>query len=202
MNHLLKSWMGFVFSAGAIMTLAGCAAPAFMPSQYVVDPNRPYRLATVRTIMICPSFDRLDEESRSHLDPKCNPSAYLTGVIEKELTASGVKHGRVSFAFTPSFEGVQKALQNGASPDAGAIVIASAINHFPDNHVISCDLKVYSGRGDLLFEKRGICMNFHLDNSKAPGVAMGAYAGQDSLVAPRMAMQQILADPDFQKAIQ
>jgi hypothetical protein len=172
-----------------LAALAGCATPGkFSAPGYAVDPNRPYRLSSSRAVTVCPAFDRLTEDARAQLDPAFNPAAYLTDAVEKEFTAAGISHSRASFAYTPSFAGVQKALQDGALRQTGALVLAGAINHFPNERIISCDFKLYSEHGELLFEKRCLCMSFA--------------TGGGGMFAAHMAMQQLFADPNFQRSIQ
>jgi hypothetical protein len=178
-----------VAGLGLLVTLAGCVTPAkFSPAPYSVDPNRPYRLSSNRTVTVCPAFDRLTEEARAQLSPAFNSAAYLTDAVQKELTAAGIAQNPASFAYSPGFAGVQKALQDGALGRDGGVVLAEAINHFPNDRILSCDFKLYSGQGKLLFEKRCLCMGYSSE-------------GGWNFV-PHMVMQQLFADPDFQKAIQ
>lgn len=182
---LTRALAGF----GLLVGLAGCVTPArFSPPAYTVDPGRPYRLSSTRTVTVCPAFDRLSDEARAQIDPAFNPAAFLTGAVETELSAANIAHERASFAYSPSFAGVQKALQDGALAQSGSVVLAGAINHFPNNRIISCDFKLYSGHGGLLFEKRCLCIDYALE--------------QSGMFAAHMAMQQLFADPDFQRAIQ
>jgi len=81
-----------VAGLGLLVTLAGCVTPAkFSPAPYSVDPNRPYRLSSNRTVTVCPAFDRLTEEARAQLSPAFNSAAYLTDAVQKELTAAGIR---------------------------------------------------------------------------------------------------------------
>jgi hypothetical protein len=174
---------------GLLVALAGCATPAkFSPPGYAVDPSRPYRLSSSRTVAVCPAFDRLSAETRDQIDPAFNPAAYLTDAVDKELAAAGIAHIPAGFAYSPSFAGVQKALKEGALGQSGVVVLAEAINHFPNDRMISCDFELYSEHGQLLFEKRCLCMSFA--------------AGGDRMFAAHMVMQQLFADPGFQRAIQ
>jgi hypothetical protein len=198
----------------AALALAGCGAPPFSAPRYSVDPNRPYKVSSGQTIYICPAFDRLDPENRAMIDPKFNPAAYLTGALEAELSAAGLKHERVSFSYAPDFSGIQKALNDGSLKDGKAVVLAAAINHFPNNRILSCDFMLYSSSGTLLFQKRCLCMNFSSDNPNVlrmeqgtnfitgPGRADPGIGTRNSLMAPRMVMQELFADPDFQHALQ
>lgn len=173
---------------GILVSVAGCISPPakFAPGPYSVDPGIPHHLSTHRTVFVCPAFDRLSDEAREQISPSFNPSAFLTGAMEMELTAAGVAHDRVGFNHAPSFAGLQKALQDEALEHEGSVVLAGAINHYPNSHVLSCDFKLYSGRGDLLFEKRCLCID---------GLGFG-------MVVPHMVMLQLFADPGFQRAIQ
>jgi len=177
---------------GMALLFGGCAT-TLAPARYAVSPSRPYRPVTLRTIYVCPSFDRLDVPNRAELDPSFNPSAYLTDALEQELAAAGLRSQRTSFAFAPDFSGLSKALKNGSLPNRNAVVLSSAINHFSRNRELSCDFKVYSSDGRLLFEKRGLFIGASLLNQ--PDV------GDGPLEAPRMVMQQLFADPEFQKAL-
>jgi len=198
----------------AAILLAGCAAPLFKPAPYTVDPSRPYTIATGRTVHVVPSFDRTDPADRAHLDPSFNPAAYVTGMVEMELTASGIRHDRAGFPCAPSFAGIEKALKGGAVADDGSLVLASTVNHYPSDRVLSCDFRLYSGSGEMLFEKRCLCMNYSAwglpiaalgpDGAPIgqPPSASAAAPADLRLVACRMVMQQLLADPDFQRALQ
>jgi hypothetical protein len=189
MNAVHSGLARTVLVLGFLFGLAGCVTPArFSPAAYITDPGVSHRPSTKRTLVVCPAFDRLTEESRALLDPAFNPAAYLTNAVEKELDAASISHTRAGFAYSPSFAGVQSALQQSPQGLGGAVVIAAAINHFPNYRLLSCDFKAYSEHGQLLFEKRCLCMNFS--------------AGEGALFAAHMAMQQLFGDPDFQKAIQ
>jgi hypothetical protein len=177
--------------------------------------------------MLCPCFDRIAEEDRKGLDPKFSPASYLTGMIEAELVSSGIKPEQVTFAFAPSFEGLQTALADGSVKTEGAIVLASAINvidgyrspdsptHSNATSYLSCDFKLYSSKGGLLFERRGLCINLRIVNDKIMESEKGMNflsfssdkpdpkAVENNLIfAQRMVMQQLFADPEFQKALQ
>jgi hypothetical protein len=168
----------------------GCASHriTFSLPAYQANANRSYQVASQRTVIVSPLFDRLPAEAHDGFDPTFSPSGYLTNAVEAELAAAGIAHDRVGFAFAPSFEGLQQALQGGALNHEESVVLAGAVTHFPDDRVVSCDFKVYSAHGALLFEKRCLCMGF-------------AFGG-GSAYAPHMVMQQLFADPNFQKAIQ
>jgi hypothetical protein len=153
-----------------------------------VDPARPYHLTSARTVLVCAAFDGLTAEEHEKFTPGFSPAAFLTSAEEKELSATGINHERVGFPYAPSFDGIQKALATGSLATNGALVLAGEINHIPSNHVISCDFRLYSQHGDLLFTKRCLC----IDELGASGW----------LFAPRMVMQQLFGDPDFQRAIQ
>jgi hypothetical protein len=137
---------------------------------------------------ICPAFDRLTDTDHARLAPTFSASSYLTDAVEKELTAAGIPHDRADFTYAPSFEGVQQAIQGGAVKHAGNFVLAEAINHMPSDRIMSCDFKLYSEHGELLFEKRCLCMNYSTE--------------RDWLFTPHMVMQQLFADPNFQRVIQ
>lgn len=191
--------------------LTSCATTAYKPAPYSVAPNRPYAITTPHTIHLVPCFDLIDDINRAHIDSSFDPSAYFTSMVESELSAAGVRHDRVSFAFVPTFEGVQSALRNGAQKDLGNLVLASSVNHFMSDRVVSCDFKLYSSAGDVIFEKRCLCLNF------GAGAGLDAFGPQqaglltpaatraasyDHLLAAHMLMQQLFADPDFQRALQ
>lgn len=196
------------------LLLCGCATPTFRPVAYAVNPGRPYTLASPRVIHLVPVFDRISEEGRAHLDPAFNPSAYVTGMVETELAAAGVKHDRVSFAYTPSFAGLQKTLQAGAAVEDGGLVLSGSVNFFPNDRIVSCDFRLYSSKGDVLFEKRCLCMNFSTNDPRILEMDQGlnfiaqtsradlGIAAGNRLLAAQMVMQQLLADPAFQKALQ
>jgi hypothetical protein len=197
--------------ASVIVLLSGCAAPAYKPAVYSVASNRPYSIPAHRMILVVPCFDLLDEANRSHVDPSFNPSAYVTGMVESELSAGGASHERPAFPFTPTFEGVQTALRGGAFKHPGGVVLASAVNHYMSDRVVSCDFILYAATGDLIFEKRCLCMNFGSSGAPeilaqeqgefiAPAAARSPSGG--TLVAAHMVMQQLFADPDLQRVLQ
>ena len=209
---LSKSWP---LLAAATLILAGCATP-FVPAKYVVDPNRPYAPHTQKTILLVSAFDRTGGNTPSGGgSPSFNPSAYLTGILEQELTAAGIKFRRLEGSYSPSFSGVENGLAAGTINADGGVVLTASINAFPNDFVLSCDFRVYSESGRLLFEKRGLCMNFSVTNpaileqNEAKNLFNFNMASGDPKVveanrlkAPRMVMQQLFGDPAFQKAIQ
>ena len=143
-----------------LILLGGCAsATLFVPARYTVDPDRAHKVEAAKTVVLCTAFDRLPSENRKQLDPTVNPSAYLTDVLEKELTAAGVTFERASFAFAPGFDGLHSALAGGVLTGGNKVVLASAVNFLPNSSYLSCDFKLYASDARVLFEKRGLCIN-------------------------------------------
>ena len=184
-------------AAGLLLPLAlalgGCATPprrAF--AHYTVDPNRAHGLTAGKAVLVCTAFDRLDDPVRQLLDPAFTVSEYVTGAVELELDAAQVRHRRAAFAFAPGFEGLHGALALGALPATDTVVLACTVNQLIPPNLICCDFRLYSNVGVQLFAKR--CTASIL-------LPPAEFSGQE-LIAPRMMLQQIFADPAFQKALQ
>ena len=206
---------GWPLVSVVMVLFAGCATP-FTPAKYVVDPNRPYAPHTQKTVLLVTAFDRTGVDAPGGGGSTTfNPSAYLTGVLEQELTAGGIHFKRLEGSYDPSFGGVARGLADGTIKAGGDVVLTASINAFPNDFILSCDFRVYSAKGQLLFEKRGLCMNFSVtspaileQNETKNLFNLSAMSSDPKVVeanklkAPRMVMQQLFGDPDFQKAIQ
>lgn len=177
----------FAFMLLLALFNAGCATPApakLSLERYKTDPNRLHVLAVNKTVLVCMTFDGLDETVRAQYDPAFSTTGYITDAIEQELGADHVKNQRASFAFAPTFDGLQGALSSGAVSTADTVVLASSLIHFARLGGISCDFRVYSNSGKLLFAKRGLCIG------AAPPIDL------------QMVLRQILDDPELLKALQ
>jgi hypothetical protein len=200
-NCYVKYW-GMVFCSIAMMA-SGCASHKFMPAAYSVPgPQTNYRtkFAAAKKVVLCTPFDRISKGEHATYDQRFNPSVYVQVMFEREFAAANVPFSSATFGYGSSFEDVAEVLAKSPVVSDDSVVLASAILWFPDAMHMSCDVKVFSHSGVLLFEKRGICLNgpllvpFDASRSNESARLVNIFTAQS-------VMQQIFNDPDFQKAL-
>ena len=82
----------------------------------------------------------------------------------------------------------------------------------PSEYIFSCDVRLFSNKGETLFEKRGICLIIAVTNGENLKRSRELFYGGRALpdedredlrrMSARSAMRQIFSDPAFRKAIQ
>lgn len=194
----------------ALFLAAGCATKV-EPLVYLPEEPRS-KIAAGKTLVLVPPFDGRPMEERKPSGEKVGAVAYFTDMLEKECDASGLKWERAAFACTPDFAGVADALKASPAPE-GTVVMAASLAWMSGEFVFSCDVKLYSNTGTVLFEKRGLCMMLglvgnpenmkHMREMFYSGKPM-TDAERDQLrrSAQRMAMRQIFSDPAFIRALE
>jgi hypothetical protein len=191
----------------------GCASNKFMPARYSPDMEGHVRIAGAKTVVLAAPYDFITPEERLTYDRRFNPSFYLEDMLQSELRASGVQFVPAKFDCGASFEDLARTLLRGADVPDNCVILASALVWFPDVSAVACDVKVFSPKGELLFEKRGLCTTLwnYWNPRGAPSVPFDASLANDNparekdyeayIRAERSVMRQIFADPDFQKAL-
>lgn len=177
--------------AVAALLAGGCASAGryslerYQPAQ---DRFGVIALPKAKKVYLCPTIDSLPPECRRFLDPKFTPGPYTADAIEQELKASGIQPLTPAFSFGPSFDSLQTVLAEKADPRENAVYLGTELLWLAPGRW-SLDAKLLSPAGKPLFEKRGICVIF------------GGQAVDEQDVT-HMVIRQILADPNFKKAIQ
>ena len=194
----------------ALFLAAGCATKV-EPLVYL--PATPHAtIAAGKTLVMVPPFDGRPADERKPSGAKISPLAYFADMLDKECNASGLKWENAAFTCNPDFQGVADALKVHPAPE-GTVVMAASLAWMSGDFVFSCDVKLYSNTGVLLFEKRGLSMMLGLvgnpENMKHAREMF--YSGKSMTAeeldglrrsAQRMAMRQIFSDPAFIKALE
>jgi hypothetical protein len=213
MANFLRRWSFPAALCAASLIAAGCASIKFMPARYTPETDGHARIAGAKTVVLCAPFDFISSEEHLTYDRRFNPSFYVEDMLQQELQASGVKFVPAKFDCGASFEDVARTLLKAPVVPDGYVVLASAVIWFPDVSTMACDVKVFSSKGALIFEKRGLCVSLcSWWNPKGqPSVPFDASLADDDpnrrkdyesyLRAERNVMRQIFNDPDFQKAL-
>ncbi|MEI8243617.1 MAG: hypothetical protein WCI17_10150 [bacterium] len=180
-----------LFVPPVVLLAAGCATTEkYAPPRYQAAQDRfgAIRLATGKTLYVCPAIDSLTPENRALLKPEFSPWEYATAAIEQELKASGLKPVRAALAFGPGFDSLRRVLAEKANHTEKAVYLGTELLVLSSNH-LTLDAKLLDPAGAILFEKRGLCVVFDASGTNVQEVT-------------HMSMRQILADPKFQEALQ
>jgi hypothetical protein len=173
-----------------LLPFGGCASPKYAPQRYTAAQDRfgAITLSTTKKVYVCPTIDSLPSECRKCLDPKFTPWEHATDALEQELQASGLTPVRPDFAFGPSFEDLKEVVAEKARRSENAVYVGTELLWLsPERWTV--DARLLSPAGDTLFEKRGTC------------VILGS-GTLDAQEITHMALRQILADPNFNGALQ
>ena len=166
--------------------VVGCAGPKFAPAKYE-SKGGIAQLSTTNTVYLSRIIDKLGEDNRKFINPTFSTTAYVTDALEQELAAAGVEPVETPFAIGPSFTAAQQTITDQANKQQRAAYIVGEVQWI--SYVkLTLDIKVYSPQGAVLFEKRGLCIM--LDCGATPQIVT------------QMALRQIIADPNFQRAVQ
>lgn len=196
-----------------VLIAAGCASIKFMPARYSPDMDGRTKIAGARNVILCAPYDFISPEERATFDSRFDPSYYVEDMLQQELQASGVIFEPAKFDCGTTFEDLARTLLRGPSVPDDCVVLASAVIWFPDVSTMAVDVKVFSSKGALIFEKRGLCVSLcSWWNPKGrPSVPFDASLADNDphkrkeyesyLRAERNVMRQIFNDPDFQKAL-
>ena len=211
MNSTLSrtTWC-FLPLVAIIMLTGGCATPKYKAERYKAAQDRfgAITLPTEKKLYLCPAIDGLPPECRQCLDPKFTPWAYATDAIEQELKVSGIHPVRPEFASGPSFDSMKQVISEKANKSEKAVYLGIELLWLTQTQW-SMDAKLFSPAGDVLFEKRGICVVFGLkkvDEQEAKNMTAQQIRERsqkiDTQEVAHMTIRQILADPAFKKALQ
>jgi hypothetical protein len=176
----------FVMIGVLAALVAGCAGPKFAPPRYKAGATLA-QLTTTNKVYLSRILDRLGEDNRKFIDPKFSTAAYLTDALQQELAATGLKPVEAPFAVGATFVAAQQTITDQANKQEAAVYIVGEVQWI-NSVKLTLDMKVYSPRGAVLFEKRGLCVMLNCNATPQ--------------VVTHMVMRQIVADPNFQKAIQ
>jgi hypothetical protein len=174
----------------ALLGWSGCAGKLYTPPPYAAAPDRfgAIHLAPTKKIYLCPAIDGVAADCRATLDKKFTPYSYLTDALEKEFAAAGVTVQQPPFEIGGSFTGASETIKNHTPHEENAVFFVSELVCITQWKV-TFDAKVYSGSGDLLFEKRGLCIVLQVPPP-------------ESQLVTHMALRQVLAAPEFAKVLQ
>lgn len=210
----LTRWLLQAFLLALSCFAIGCGSIKFMPARYVPETEGHVRINGAKTVVLCAPYDCVPNAERYAYDPRFDPSRYVEAMFQAELQASGVPFEPAQFDAGGRFEDLARVLLHGTEVPENSVVLACAIISFPDVSTLVCDVKVFTTRGALLFEKRGICVSLKswwnpkdrtsvpFDASLADNSPDRARERDSYLRASRSVMRQIFCDPDFQKALQ
>ncbi len=174
-----------------VLALAnGCATSGYAPPRYQAAQNRfgAIHLTTNQKVYVCPTIDSLTPANRKRLDPQFTTWEHVTDAIEQELKASGIAARRTTLAFGPGFDSLQHVLREKANKAEKAVYLGTELLLLEPNQW-ALDAKLFAPNGNVLFEKRSICVEYGSEKV-------------DTQEVTHMALRQILADPRFQMALQ
>ena len=126
------------------------------------------------------------------LNKKFTPYEYVTDAIEKELLASGITPERISFDTGPDFDSLQTVIKEKSNKSEDAVYLGTKLLWL-DRMQLSIDAKLYSQAGEIVFEKRGICIIYGSLNDPK---------GKEGNEIAYMTLRQILNDPQFKQVLQ
>jgi hypothetical protein len=110
----------------------------------------------------------------------------MTDAYNQELTGVGLSPVAAPFPAGPGFEAARQAITTQAGKQENAVYLVSELLWI--SHVqVTLDAKLYSPAGASLYEKRGTCIRLNVPTSCQQ--------------VTKMALWQIIADPDFQQAL-
>lgn len=177
-----------LFGLGILAT--GCATPQkFSAKTYRSESFNlaPVRVVTGKKIYVCPVMERLSEANRKFMNPQFSGSGYLTDAFNQELAGVGLSPVAAPFPTGPGFDAARQAITTQASQQENAVYLVSELRWI--SHVrVTLDAKLYNPAGTVLYEKRGTCIRLGVPTTCQQ--------------VTKMALWQIIADPDFQKALQ
>jgi len=192
MNTNSLHFHGFTLVLSAIVLLSGGCATT---SKYSAERYKPAQdrygaisLHTAKKFYLCPTIDSVVPECRKLLDPSFTPWTYATDAIEQELKVSSVNPIRPEFTFGPSFDSIKQVIAEKANKSENAVYLGTELLWLTGSQW-TIDAKLYAPTGDLLFEKRGICIVLGVTTNDAQEVT-------------HMAIRQIIADPKFEQVLQ
>lgn len=174
-----------------LFLFTGCVKPVlYGPNQYMSGQERfgAIELSASKKIYVSPTIDHIPVEARKNFDPGFNPGEYTTDAFEKELTASGIEPIRTTFSFEPSFSGLKQAILDNADASENAVYLGMELL-WSKSYCWSLDAKLFSADGNVMFEKRAICMMYGVNPVDPQEITY-------------MTLRQILSDPEFRKALQ
>ena len=176
-----------------LMLTCSCAKK-YMPARYLSsqDTLGEINLQSSMKVYLCPTIDSLPKSCRNMLNKKFTPYEYVTDAIEKELLASGITPERVSFDTGPGFDSLQTVIKEKSNKSEDAVYLGTELLWL-DRMQLSMDAKVYSPSGEVVFEKRGICIIYGPLNDPK---------GKEGNEIAYMTLRQILNDPKFKQVLQ
>ena len=149
-------------------------------------------LQTSKKFYLCPTIDNLPSACRKLLHKTFTPYEYATDAIEKELVYSGVIPERFKYETGPYFKSLQDVIKEKSNKSENAIYLGTELLWL-DNQQLSLDAKLYNPSGEIVFEKRGICLVFGPLNDPK---------GKEGQEIAHMTIRQILNDPKFNQVLQ
>jgi hypothetical protein len=209
-SNLSRAARGFLPLATIIMLTGGCATKKYTAERYKAAQDRfgTITLPTEKKLYLCPAIDGLPPECQQLFDPKFSPWAHATEAIEQELKVSGIHPVRPEFASGPSFDSMKRVISEKANKSENAVYLGVELLWMTQRQW-SIDAKLFSPTGNVLFEKRGICVVLGLkkvDEQEAKNMTVRQIQERskevDTQEVTHMAIRQILADPTFKKALQ
>jgi len=172
------------------MLCGGCVSqPKYIVERYQPAQDRfgTIALPTAKKVYLCPTIDSLPPECRRLLDPQFTPWTHATDAIEQELKTSGINPIRPDFAFGPGLDSLKQAISEKANKTENAVYLGAELLWLTAGRW-TLDAKLFAPTGNLLFEKRGMCVVLGLEKADAQEVT-------------HMVLRQILADPQFKQAL-
>lgn len=179
-----------VLLLGSAILATGCATPQkFTATAYHSKPFGlvPIHVVTAKRIYVCPVIVRLTKFNRKFMDPQFSASGYMTDALNQELTGVGLSPVAAPFQVGPAFEAARQTIITHANRQENAVYFVSELRWISRARV-TLDAKLYNPTGTVLYQKRGTCLLLNVPTSCQK--------------VTKMALWQIIADPDFQKALQ
>jgi hypothetical protein len=169
---------------------AGCVtSEGYKPARYQAAQSRfgAIKLTTDRKVYVCAAIDRLEPGNRAAFAPGFVPWEYATDAVELELKASGLAPVRAPLPSGAGLDDLRRIIAAQANRGEKAVYVGVELLVVSAQHW-ALDAKLFDPAGNLLFEKRAICV---VDE-------VGERAAQEVV---HMALRQVLADPKFQAGI-
>ncbi|WP_372846928.1 hypothetical protein [Pontiella sp.] len=172
-----------------LLLSVGCATQKYSAARYQAAQHRfgAIELPAHKKLYLCPTIDRIDPRCRKTLDPSFTPWTHATDAFEQELKSSGLVPARPGFAFGPSFDSLKQMVAEKADKSENAVYLGTELLWLSLRQW-TVDAVLLSPSGQVLFEKRGICVIY-------------GGADADAQTVTHMAIRQILADPKFKQAL-
>lgn len=205
MRNVKQAMLGVAWAVVAVALCGGCTTPQYAATPYKPNPDKygPISLTATKSVFLCPVIDHLGEDSRKALDPSFSVPAYIGDAVRQELTTAGSAPTAAPFAIGSSFAKVQDDIAQLSDKTKAAVYMAVQVVYFGPTK-ITIDTKMCSEKGQVLFEKRGLCciLDDPGDEQKASRKDRAALSEARMQTITHMTVRQIINDPAFQGVLQ